>query len=56
MAPLGPIGHRLSTHDEGVHHARHTVNQMRLRWASGSREAISRTTPRVAYTPKIINW
>ena len=26
----------------------HTVNQIRLRWASGSREAQSRNTPSVA--------
>ena len=31
-----------------------TVNQIRLRLASGSRVASSRKTPRVAYKPMII--
>src|SRR5215472_11009080 len=32
-----------------------TVNQMRLLFAIGSREAIIKNTPSVAYTPKIIS-
>src|SRR5262249_62283513 len=32
----------------------HTVNQIKLRWACGSLDAISRKTPSVAYTPTII--